>query len=67
MAPSFNAPASNTAVFSSIMRKYSATDTSVLFSKSMSYCCPSHTPTATSLKTVNNRGSDFSSQPASNR
>ena len=44
-------PATSTDVFNSIIDMYSTTETFCLLSKSMSYCCPTQTPSAIVLKT----------------
>ena len=57
MAPMVTEPASSTEVLSSIMCMYSTTETFGLRSKSMSYCCPSHTSSAMVLKVESTCGS----------
>ena len=60
-------PATSTDVFNSIIDMYSTTETFCLLSKSMSYCCPSQTPSAIVLKTSKIRGNSAGGACASSR
>ncbi len=60
IAPAFKHAAINTDVFNSIIRIYICSDTiesvKSACSKSISYCCPSHTSRAVTLSRLNNFG-----------